>query len=186
MSPKDRDRLLKFCHLLASDQPGERGTAASMANKLAEQLGGWDKVLGPAGQAEQQSSHNPWADYGYRSPYGRDYQEEMRQHAEWVKRQAEAFRREMAENLKRQRAEQERQEAYKRKVEEQRYANSTPAEREAYDALFNANFANAHAQGHDFNNAFGQGSRQWNESDLEKMKRAIEEKMREAGIWKDL
>lgn len=53
MNQSDRDRLLKLCRLLASDQDGERATAASMANKLADRLGGWDKVLAQPGDQSQ-------------------------------------------------------------------------------------------------------------------------------------
>lgn len=47
MTPLDRDRLLKLCRLLASDQDGERANAATAANRLVERIGGWDRVLAP-------------------------------------------------------------------------------------------------------------------------------------------
>lgn len=178
MSPKDRDRLLKFCRLLASDQDGERGTAASMANKLAEQLGGWDKVIAGASQPEQQS-HSMW-----HSPR-HDYREEMRLHEAWVRQQAEAFKREMGKNAERQREEAERMRAAKAAAQNTDWSKVDPTQRQRYDDNFNQNFSAAHAQGHSFNNAFGQGSQQWTEDDIEKMKRELEDKMREKGLWKD-
>ncbi len=53
MTPTDRTKLLKFLRLLSSDQDGERATAASMANKLAERLGGWDKIVSAPDQPDQ-------------------------------------------------------------------------------------------------------------------------------------
>lgn len=66
MTPSDRDRLLKFCRLLASDQDGERSIAASMANKLAEKLGGWDRVISGSGQSYKTQTINEWADQQWR------------------------------------------------------------------------------------------------------------------------
>lgn len=67
----DRAQLLKFLHLLASDQLGERASAALQANRLAEKLGGWEKLLGPG---EIPAEVLQWAQYG-RQRYQQDQQQ---------------------------------------------------------------------------------------------------------------
>lgn len=151
-----------------------------MANKLAERLGGWDKVIAGVSQPEQDRpgakhwtgsnpSHNrdDWADAW--GTARRSYREEMRQHEAWVRQQAEAFKREMGENSRRAkaehaRAEHERKATEREKVQAQNtdWAKVDPASRQAYDDNF-----------------------KWTEDDIEKMKWKLEMKMREKGLWKD-
>lgn len=172
MNPADRDRLLKFLRLLASDQDGERSTAASMANKLAERLGGWDKLLASPVQASnssKQPSGRPWPGqsgvydpsetydpFGTRTRYTKD---EMMDLFRKAKVREEILKEQM-----------------RRATASSR--STTP------DEVFNENFRRANANGHSFHNLHSNNG-MWDKEDIEKMKLEMERKMREAGVWKD-